>query len=103
MMLELARLKQRVDEFNDYAELDMMVQYIADLRVVQKRMGEVQENIAWINNEELLYKYPQTKFHDVDEINGNLDPFSRLFQAVVKWQKSEKKYVRISSNLNCRK
>ncbi len=27
-MLELQKLKQRVDEFNDYGELDMMSQYV---------------------------------------------------------------------------
>lgn len=90
-MLELAKIKQRVDEFNDYGELDMMQQYIADLRVVQKRMTEAQETIAWINNEEMLYKYPVAKFPDVDEINGIIDPFSKLFQVVLKWQKSERK------------
>ena len=28
LMHELQRLKQRVDEFNDYGELDMMNQYV---------------------------------------------------------------------------
>ena len=34
-MLELAKLKVRADEFNDYGELDMMQQYVQDIRNVQ--------------------------------------------------------------------
>lgn len=48
-MLELEKLRARVDEFNDYGEMDMMQQYVNDVRVVQKRLQEVQEQITWIN------------------------------------------------------
>lgn len=34
LMLELDKLKKRVDEFNDYGELDMMQQYLGDVRQV---------------------------------------------------------------------
>ena len=49
LMLELQKLNQRVDEFNDYGELDMMAQYVQDVRAVQKRLGEAQELIEWVN------------------------------------------------------
>lgn len=49
VMLELEKLRSRVDEFNDYGEMDMMPQYVNDVRVVQKRLQEVQEQITWIN------------------------------------------------------
>ncbi len=45
LMLELQKLKQRVDEFNDYGELDMMQQYVQDVRQVQKRLQQSQEEI----------------------------------------------------------
>ena len=48
-MLELEKLKARVDEFNDYGELDMMQQYVQDVRAVQKRLNDAQEQIQWIN------------------------------------------------------
>ena len=43
--------------------------------------------------EEALYKYPVSKFTEVDEITSSIDPFMRLFQVVFKWQRAEKKYV----------
>ena len=49
VMLELEKLRQRVDEFNDYGELDMMQQYVNDVRTVQKRLVDVSESIGWIN------------------------------------------------------
>ena len=49
VMMELEKLRQRVDEFNDYGELDMMQQYVMDVRAVQKRLTDVQEQIGFIN------------------------------------------------------
>ena len=91
VMLELAKLKQRVDEFNDYGELDMMAQYVQDVRAVQKRLTDAQENIVFVNKEEMLFKYPQSKYPEVDEVSNAVDPFLRLFQVVFKWQRAEKK------------
>ena len=93
LMLELQKLKHRVDEFNDYGELDMMPQYVQDVRAVQKRLADAQELIEWVNKEEALYKYPVSKFSEVGEITSSIDPFMRLFQVVFKWQRAEKKYV----------
>jgi len=91
VVTELEKLKQRTDEFSDYGELDMIQQYVIDVRNVQKRLGDVQEQITWINKEEGLYKFQITQFPEVDEISTTIDPYMKVFQAVSKWQKSEKK------------
>ncbi|ESP01004.1 hypothetical protein LOTGIDRAFT_225521 [Lottia gigantea] len=93
VMLELEKLRQRVIEFNDCGELDHMQQYVSDVRIVQKKLLELSEHIAWINKEEALFKYPVTTYPDVDEISTSLDPFNRLFNVVLKWQKAEKKWM----------
>lgn len=93
VMLELEKLRLRVDEFNDYGELDMMQQYVQDVVKVQRRIAEVQEQIVWINKEEALFKYPISVYPDVDEITTSLDPFLRLFNVVLKWQRAEKKWM----------
>lgn len=49
VMLELEKLRQRVDEFNDYGELDMMQQYTQDVLKVQRRIADIQEQIVWVN------------------------------------------------------
>ncbi|PVD24358.1 hypothetical protein C0Q70_14839 [Pomacea canaliculata] len=93
VMLELEKLRQRVDEFNDYGELDMMQQYVQDVVKVQRRISDLQEQIEWINKEEALFKYPITTYPDVEEITSSLDPFMRLFNVVLKWQRAEKKWM----------
>ncbi|GAB1601341.1 dynein heavy chain 12, axonemal-like isoform X2 [Argonauta hians] len=90
---ELLKLKQRVDEFNDFGEMDMMQQYIKDAAALQKRLIEAKSQVTWINKEEQLYKYPLTFYPDIEEITSTLDPFVRLFTVIVKWQKAEKKWM----------
>ena len=91
LMLELQKIRQRVDEFNDYGELEMMQQYVRDVQALQKRLADAQEQIDFINKEELLYKYPVSNYPDVDEITTAVDPFMKLFQVVHKWQRAERK------------
>nr|KAG5708500.1 hypothetical protein BaRGS_026227 [Batillaria attramentaria] len=83
VIAELEKLRQRVDEFNDYGELDMMQQYVQDVVKVQRRIAE----------EEALFKYPISVYPDVEEITSSLDPFLRLFNVVLKWQRAEKKWM----------
>lgn len=49
IMLELEKLHQRVDDFNECGDMDMMVDYVADVRRVQKSLTEIQSEITWIN------------------------------------------------------
>ena len=43
--------------------------------------------------EEDLFKWEQTTYPDVDYINVAIEPYQKLFAAVVKWQRSEKKWM----------
>ena len=90
---DLKRLRNRVDEFNDYGEVDaeMMAQYANDVRVVFKRVTETEALREWINKEESLYQVPISPFSDIEEIKSLAEPFLRLFQIVVKYYKSERR------------
>jgi dynein heavy chain len=50
ILLELDKIQKRVDEFTDYGELEMMKQYVDDVKSVQKRIGEAENLISWIQN-----------------------------------------------------
>ncbi|XP_071807320.1 dynein axonemal heavy chain 12-like isoform X1 [Asterias amurensis] len=93
VMVELDKIRKRVAEFAEYGELDMMVQYVNDVRAVQKRIAEAQENINFINKEEKLFKWDATTYPEVDEIAVAIEPFMKLFSLVVKWQRAEKKWM----------
>ncbi|XP_076341451.1 dynein axonemal heavy chain 12-like [Tachypleus tridentatus] len=91
--VDLERLAQRVKEFEDYGDLDLMPQYTQEIRQFQRRLKDVHQTIEWINQEEVLFKFPVTSYPDFDTINDALDPYSTLFSLVLKWQKSEKKWM----------
>lgn len=98
VLMELHKLKQRVEEFNHCGELDMIGQYVLDVRSVQKRITECLVDIQWVNKEEGLFNMPPTEFPEVEEISIALDPFQRLFSVVQKWQKAEKKWGHLTKH-----
>ena len=51
------------------------------------------ETIEFINIEEDLFKWEQTEYPDVEAINVAIEPYHKLFTSVVKWQRTEKKWM----------
>lgn len=43
--------------------------------------------------EEELFKWDVTTYPEVDYINVAIEPYQKLFSAVAKWQRSEKKWM----------
>lgn len=93
VMLELEKMTRRVEEFNECGELDLMQQYVTDVRTVQKRLAEAQEQISFINKEEELFKWEPTNYPEVDNIQVTMEPFQKLYTTVLRWQKAEKRWM----------
>ncbi|XP_075690041.1 dynein axonemal heavy chain 12 [Rhinoderma darwinii] len=93
LMLELEKLSRRMAEFADCSELDMMQQYVTDVRTVQKRIADAEEAMAYINKEEALYKWDLTTYPELDSLKVNIEPYQKLFALIYKWQKTEKKWI----------
>lgn len=70
-----------------------LLQYVTNVRTVQKRLQEVEDSIVFINKEEALYKWDQTVYPEVDVIKDNIEPYQRFFGLVLKWQRTEKRFV----------
>lgn len=60
---------------------------------LQKRLGEIQDQIAQINREEELFKWTPTTYPQLDQIHGLLEPYLRLFSTVYRWQKAERRFM----------
>ncbi|XP_055503511.1 dynein axonemal heavy chain 12 [Leucoraja erinacea] len=93
LIVELEKLSHRSEEFTQCSELDLMPQYVNDVRTVQKRLQDAEELIEYINSEEVLYKWDLTTYPLADIIKVNTEPFQKLFALVLKWQRSEKKWM----------
>ncbi|XP_069795725.1 dynein axonemal heavy chain 12 isoform X2 [Narcine bancroftii] len=93
LIVELEKLSHRSEEFAQCSELDLMQQYVNDVRTVQKRLQDAEELIEYINSEEALYKWDLTTYPLDEVIRVNTEPFQKLFALILKWQRSEKKWM----------
>ncbi|XP_010788876.1 dynein heavy chain 12, axonemal [Notothenia coriiceps] len=93
LMIQLEKLGRRIEELPHYSELDMMQQYITDVRTVQKLLQEAEEAIVFVNKEEAFYKRDQTFYPEVDVIRDTIDPYQKLFALVQKWQRTQNRWM----------
>ncbi|MEE6501787.1 hypothetical protein FKM82_004321 [Ascaphus truei] len=93
LMLELEKLTRRMEEFAECSEMDMMQQYVSDVRTVQKRITDAEESMTYINNEEALYKWDLTIYPELDYLKVNIEPYQKIFALIYKWQRTEKRWM----------
>ncbi|XP_046853910.1 dynein axonemal heavy chain 12-like isoform X2 [Xenia sp. Carnegie-2017] len=93
VMMELEKLQRRVEEFGEYGDLEMMMQYVKDVQTVQRKLSDCSESINFINQEEELFKWEQTTYPQLEVIQQSIDPYLKLFTTVLKWQRAEKKWM----------
>uniref|UniRef100_A0A3B4Z7I9 Dynein axonemal heavy chain 12 n=1 Tax=Stegastes partitus TaxID=144197 RepID=A0A3B4Z7I9_9TELE len=93
LIVQLEKLGRRIEEFPHCSELDMMQQYVADVRSVQKLLQEAEEYIVLINKEEAFYKLDLTSYPEVNVIKEGIEPYQKLFGFVLKWQHTENRWM----------
>ncbi|KAK5863728.1 hypothetical protein PBY51_000737 [Eleginops maclovinus] len=93
LMVQLEKLGRRIEEFPHYSELDMMQQYITDVKTVQKLLQEAEETIAFVNKEEAFYKWDPTCYPEVEVIKDTIEPYQKLFGLVQRWQRTENRWM----------
>ena len=49
VQIEIEKVLRRIEEFEEYSDIDSIGQYAKDLNAVQKRIGEIQDQITMIN------------------------------------------------------
>ena len=93
VQIEIEKCHRRVEEFAECSDLSLMQQYCKDVAGVQRRLGELQEQIVQINREEELFKWTPSTYPQLDSIHGMLEPYQKLFTTVFRWQKAERKFM----------
>uniref|UniRef100_A0A665TVC1 Dynein heavy chain linker domain-containing protein n=1 Tax=Echeneis naucrates TaxID=173247 RepID=A0A665TVC1_ECHNA len=93
LMIHLEKLGRRSEQFPYCSELDMMQQYVTDIRTVQKFLQDAKETIDFINKEETFYKWEQTSYPELEVIRENIEPYQKLFGLVLKWQRTENRWM----------
>uniref|UniRef100_A0A8C5R657 Dynein axonemal heavy chain 12 n=1 Tax=Leptobrachium leishanense TaxID=445787 RepID=A0A8C5R657_9ANUR len=93
LMLELEKLSRRMEEFGECSELDMVHQYVTDVRTVQKRIADAEEAVTFIHKEEALYKWDLTSYPELESLKANIEPYQKIFNLIYKWQRTEKRWM----------
>ncbi|XP_035314658.1 dynein heavy chain 12, axonemal isoform X2 [Cricetulus griseus] len=93
LILEIEKESRRMEEFTEFAELDRMQQYVMDVRQLQKRIQESEEAVQFINKEEELFKWELTRYPELDKLKVNIEPYQKFFNFVLKWQRTEKRWM----------
>ncbi|MEQ2250438.1 hypothetical protein ILYODFUR_000797 [Ilyodon furcidens] len=93
LMVELERLGHMADQSVDCSHLDMLQQYFAKVRMVQKLLREAEEAVVLINKEEAFYKWDLTSYPEVEAIKENIEPYHKLFGFILKWQHTESRWM----------
>ncbi|XP_026189143.1 dynein heavy chain 12, axonemal isoform X3 [Mastacembelus armatus] len=93
LMVQLEKLGRRIEEFPHCCELDMMQRYVTDVRTVQKLLQEAEEEISFINKGEAFYKWDLTCYPEVEVIKESTEPYQKLFGLVLKWQRTENRWM----------
>uniref|UniRef100_A0A8C2SKK5 Dynein heavy chain linker domain-containing protein n=1 Tax=Capra hircus TaxID=9925 RepID=A0A8C2SKK5_CAPHI len=68
-------------------------EYVTDVRQLQKRIQESEEAVQFINKEEELFKWELTKYPELDKLKVNIEPYQKFFNLVLKWQRTEKRWM----------
>ena len=49
VLIEIEKVHRRVEELSEYSDLNSVVHYVKDVTQLQRRMGELQDQISQIN------------------------------------------------------
>lgn len=60
---------------------------------LQKRLGEITDQVGQINKEEELFQWTPTTYPQLETIQTALEPYHKLFTSIFKWQRTEKKFM----------
>ncbi|XP_030279356.1 dynein heavy chain 12, axonemal [Sparus aurata] len=93
LMVRLEKLGRRIEDLPLCSELDMMQQYVTDIKTVQKLLQEAEEEIIIINQEEAFYKTDQTCYPEVEVVRDTIELYQKLFGFVLKWQHTENRWM----------
>ncbi len=54
-----------------------------EIRIIQSKLRLVEETVCWVNEEEALFKFPQSSYQDVGDANVSIVQSNTLHLAMV--------------------
>ncbi|XP_053614808.1 dynein axonemal heavy chain 12 [Plodia interpunctella] len=95
LLSKIAFLNREVIEMTPYLELldnmddiENTLEYLEYLRKLVQRLHDCDKLVAWINNEEVTFKFPVSSYPDLEELKEYIIPFHSLVHLVHRWKRS---------------
>ena len=74
-----------MDDMDDASRIS---EYIEDMRKIIRGLDRMEEQAAWINGEEKLFKFPLTPYPKIKELKDIIMPFYELIYRAYQWQRN---------------
>lgn len=71
----------------DMDDINRVFEYMEDLRKLVRGLDRMDKRAEWINNEEGLFKFPQTSYPRVKELKDIILPYYMLMYRARQWQR----------------
>ncbi|KAI9206289.1 dynein heavy chain and region D6 of dynein motor-domain-containing protein [Polychytrium aggregatum] len=84
---------EQVSKFQDYGIMSELPEYLKKLKKLETRLGELDEIIRGINQEEELLEWEKTPFAKYQQTIEFLDPYKKLWETTAQFQSEYSKWM----------
>ncbi|XP_076648749.1 dynein heavy chain at 62B [Halictus rubicundus] len=77
----------RLEIMNDMDDATRISEYIEYMRKFARDLDRMDERVKWINDEEKLFKYPNSQYPRINELKENIMPYYDLIYRGYCWQR----------------
>nr|XP_033342927.1 dynein heavy chain 12, axonemal isoform X1 [Megalopta genalis]XP_033342928.1 dynein heavy chain 12, axonemal isoform X2 [Megalopta genalis] len=77
----------RLEIMNDMDDATRICEYIEFMRKFARDLDRMDVRVKWINDEEMLFKYPLSQYPRIKELKDNIMPYYNLIYRGYQWQR----------------
>ena len=63
------RIEKLIDQVTNGGNFLIPPCHLQEIRMIQSKLRLVEETVCWVNEEEALFKFPQSSYQDVGDIS----------------------------------
>ncbi|KAK9309475.1 hypothetical protein QLX08_000945 [Tetragonisca angustula] len=85
--IEIDNIIPQLSVLNDMDDIDRIREYVEYYKVLLKQINQIKYEMQRINEEETLFKFPETEFSNVIELHEIIISFYDLIDIIYQWQR----------------
>lgn len=85
---EVLSMTPYLEIFDNMDDVNHSLEYLEYIRKLVYRLADCDKIVAWINKEEVTFKFPITNYPDLEELKEYVIPFHSLVHLVHRWKRS---------------